>query len=246
MDRSEVRLEISQFCRQLILSQNAVRLCDLEATPKQEEFLHKVFREELEHRERQKRIRLFQKAAFPVRKTLEGYEFSALRLPSTLPLDELISCQFIQEKKNLVMYGPVGTGKTHLAIAIGTKACEMGIPTRFFTAASLVTKLSESKRNGLLERTMKELEKAQLLVIDEWGYLPMDREEAQLLFQVVAASYERRSLVITTNLEFSKWGGIFTDDQMAAAMIDRLAHHGQLVVFEGESYRLKHALMRQK
>ena len=103
MDRSEVRLEISQFCRQLILSQNAVRLCDLEATPKQEEFLHKVFREELEHRERQKRIRLFQKAAFPVRKTLEGYEFSALRLPSTLPLDELISCQFTQEKKGLIV-----------------------------------------------------------------------------------------------------------------------------------------------
>jgi len=97
-----------------------------------------------------------------------------------------------------------------------------------------------------LERTMKELEKAQLIIIDEWGYLPMDREEAQLLFQVIAASYERRSLVITTNLEFSKWGGIFTDDQMAAAMIDRLAHHGQLILFEGESYRLKHALMRQK
>ena len=122
----------------------------------------------------------------------------------------------------------------------------MGITTRFFTAASLVTRLSESKRAGSLERTMKELEKAQLVIIDEWGYLPMDREEAQLLFQVIAASYERRSLVITTNLEFSKWGGIFTDDQMAAAMIDRLAHHGQLIVFEGESYRLKHALMRQK
>ena len=110
MDRGEIRLEISQYCKQLILSQNAVRLCDLEATPKQEEFLHKVFREELEHRERQKRIRLFQKAAFPVRKTLDGYEFNAMRLPSTLLMDELTSCQFVQEKKNLVLYGPVGTG----------------------------------------------------------------------------------------------------------------------------------------
>lgn len=246
MDRSEIRQEIALFCRQLILSQNAVRLCDLEATPKQEEFLHKVFKKELEHRERLKKARLFQRAAFPVRKTLEGYEFHAIRLPSTLQKDELTSCQFIRDKKNLVLYGPVGTGKTHLAIALGVKACELGMSTRFFTAASLVTRLSESKRAGTLERTMKELEKAELVIIDEWGYLPMDREEAQLLFQVIAASYERRSLVITTNLEFSKWGGIFTDDQMAAAMIDRLAHHGQLIVFEGESYRLKHALMRQK
>lgn len=246
MDRSEIRQEISLFCRQLILSQNAVRLCDVEATPKQEEFLHQVFKEELEHRERLRKVRLFQRAAFPVRKTLEGYEFQSLRLPSTLQTDELTSCQFIRDKKNLVLYGPVGTGKTHLAIALGVRACELGMATRFFTAASLVTRLSESKRVGSLERTMKELEKAELVIIDEWGYLPMDREEAQLLFQVIAASYERRSLVITTNLEFSKWGGIFTDDQMAAAMIDRLAHHGQLIVFEGESYRLKHALMRQK
>jgi DNA replication protein DnaC len=246
MERSEIRQEIALFCRQLILSQNAVRLCDLEATPKQEEFLHQVFREELEHRERLRKVRLFQKAAFPVRKTLEGYEFQSLRLPSTLQTDELTSCQFVRDKKNLVLYGPVGTGKTHLAIALGVKACELSMSTRFFTAASLVTRLSESKRSGSLERTMKELEKADLVIIDEWGYLPMDREEAQLLFQVIAASYELRSLIITTNLEFSKWGGIFTDDQMAAAMIDRLAHHGQLIVFEGESYRLKHALMRQK
>lgn len=246
MDRSEIRQGIAQFCRQLIMSQNPVRLCDLVATPKQEEFLYRVFKEELEHRERLRKARLFQRAAFPVRKTLETYEWTALRLPSTLQPDELTSCQFVRDKKNLVLYGPVGTGKTHLAIALGVKACELGIATRFFTAAALVTRLSESKRAGHLERTVADLAKAELVIIDEWGYLPMAREEAQLLFQVIANSYERRSLVITTNLEFSKWGGIFTDDQMAAAMIDRLAHHGQLIVFEGESYRLKHALMRQK
>ncbi len=246
MDRSKVRQAISQFCKQLLISQNPVRLCDVEATPRQEEFLHQVLREELEHRERLRKQRLFQRAAFPVRKTLDGYEFNAVKLPTAMDMDKLTSCQFVHEKKNLVLYGPVGTGKTHLAIGLGVKACELGIATRFFTAAALVTKLSEQKRNGSLERTLKELEKAELIIIDEWGYLPMDREEAQLLFQVIASSYERRSLLITTNLEFSKWGGIFTDDQMAAAMIDRLAHHGQLVIFEGESYRLKHALMRHR
>lgn len=246
MERSEIRLEISNACRKLAFSQNPVHLCDVDATPKQEEFLHRVFKEELEHRERLRKDRLFRKAGFPVRKTLEGYEFNQIRLPATLLKNDLLTCQFIKDKRNLVLYGPVGTGKTHLAVALGVKACDLGFNTRFFTAANLVIRLSESKRSGTLERIIKELEKADLIIIDEWGYLPMDREESQLLFQIVASSYERKSLVITTNLEFSKWGSIFTDDQMAAAMIDRLAHHGHLIVFEGESYRLKNALMRQK
>jgi len=246
MDRSEIRQEISLFCKRLTISQNPVRLCGLEATPDREEFLHRVFQAELEHREQVRKDRLFRKAYFPVRKTLEGYESHQIRLPGAIALDELASCQFIREKRNLVLYGPVGTGKTHLAVALGVKACELGIKTRFFTVATLVTKLSEAKRSGNLEKTLKELWKAELIVLDEWGYLPIDRENSQLLFQVVSSSYEQRSLVITTNLEFSKWGGIFTDDQMAAAMIDRLAHHGYLIVFEGESYRLKNALMRQR
>jgi DNA replication protein DnaC len=109
-----------------------------------------------------------------------------------------------------------------------------------------VIKLSEFKRAGMLEKSIKELMKAELLIIDEWGYVPIDKEGVQLLFRIISDSYETRSLIITTNLEFSKWGAVFTDDQMAAAMIDQLAHHGHLVVFEGESYRMKHALMKQK
>lgn len=246
MERSEIRQEISFFCKRLALSQNPVRLCDLKATPNQEEFLHYVFQEEVEHRKQVRKDQLFRKAGFPFRKTLEGYEFNQIRLPSAITLDELTSCQFIRDKRNLVLYGPVGTGKTHLGLALGVKACDLSIETRFFTVAALVTRLSEAKKAGSLEKTFKDLWRADLIILDEWGYLPMDREDAQLLFQVISASYERRSLIITTNLEFSKWGGIFTDDQMAAAMIDRLAHHGHLIVFEGESYRLKNALMRQK
>jgi DNA replication protein DnaC len=97
-----------------------------------------------------------------------------------------------------------------------------------------------------LERLLKDIRQAHLLVLDEWGYVPVDREGSQLLFRVIADAYETRSLIITTNLEFSRWGSVFTDDQMAAAMIDRLAHHGHLVVFEGTSYRMEHALMKKK
>lgn len=116
MDRSEIRLEISNYCKRLAFSQNPVRLCDVEASPKQEEFLYRVFRQEIEHRERMQKDRLFRKAAFPVRKTLESYEFNQIRLPSAISKDELTSCQFIRDKRNLVLYGPVGTGKTHLEV----------------------------------------------------------------------------------------------------------------------------------
>ena len=111
-------------------------------------------------------------------------------------------------------------------MAIGVRACMQGRIVRFFTVTDLVLRLSEAKRAGTLERLLKDILRTELLVLDEWGYVPVDREGSQLLFRVVADSYESRSLIITTNLEFSKWGGVFTDDQMAAAMIDRLAHHG--------------------
>ena len=246
MEREQIQSEISSFCSKLMLSQNPLNLCKAEATPKQEQFVHRIFSYELEYREYCRRARLLKKADFPVYKTLEGYDFHTIKFPTSLTRDDLLTGQFIKDKRNIVMYGPVGTGKTHLATAIGVKACEVGIETRFFTAASIVIKLSEFKRAGTLEKFIKELTKAELLIIDEWGYVPVDKEGAQLLFRIISDSYETRSLVITTNLEFSKWGSVFTDDQMAAAMIDRLAHHGHLVVFEGESYRMKHALMKQK
>jgi len=245
-EREQLRSEISAFCKKLVLSQRAVELCEKEATPKQEEFLHRVLAEEMENRERSRRSRLMNRAGFPVYKTLEGYDRQGVKLPTSLKWSDLTDAVFIQAKRNLVLYGPVGTGKTHLAIAMGIRACEMGMAVKFYTVAELVMRLAEAKRSGTLERLMKEIQRTQLLILDEWGYVPVDREGSQLLFRVIADSYESRSLIITTNLEFSKWGSVFTDDQMAAAMIDRLAHHGHLLVFEGESYRMKHALMKQR
>jgi DNA replication protein DnaC len=244
--RESMRSEISAYCKKLVLSQRAVDLCESEATPRQEEFLHRVLTEEMENREQSRRGRLLNKAGFPVYKTLEGYELHGVKLPNSLQWSDLTEGTFIHGKRNLVLYGPVGTGKTHLAIATGIRACELGLTVKFYTIAELVMRLAEAKRGGTLERLLGEIQRTQLLILDEWGYIPVDKEGSQLLFRVIADSYESRSLVITTNLEFSKWGSVFTDDQMAAAMIDRLAHHGHLIVFEGESYRMKNALMKQR
>lgn len=244
--RAETREEISHFCRKVSFSQTAVQLCEEEATLKQEEFLHTVFRKELENREKSRRARLLREAAFPVYKTLEGYDFNHLKFPGGLKSSDLTGADFIKEKQNIVMYGKVGTGKTHLAVALGIRACDLGFSVRFLTVAELAVKLSDSSRNGTLEKVLNKILKADLIILDEWGYVPLDRQGAQLLFRIISDSYEQRSIIITTNLEFSKWGSVLTDDQMAAAMIDRLAHHGHLLIFEGESYRMKHALMKQK
>ena len=132
-----------------------------------------------------------------------------------------------------------------MTIAVGVNACIKGYKVRFFTVTELVLKLAEARKNGTLERFRRDLNEQDLLILDEWGYVPVDRDGSQLLFRVISDSYESKSLLLTTNLEFSKWGGIFTDDQMAAAMIDRLVHHGHLILFEGNSYRMEHALMKQ-
>ena len=142
------------------------------------------------------------------------------------------------------MFGPPGTGKTHLAIALGRRACREGIPARFFTAAELVMRLLRANAENRLDRELSQIGKARLLVVDELGYIPIDEEGSRLLFQVVTNAYERQSIVYTTNIEFSGWGRIFGDPNMAAAIIDRTVHHGRMIRFEGDSYRKTHALMQ--
>lgn len=237
--------QIQKASRQLFLSGRISEVCREKGTQKQLEFLLELLDGELALREENRRKRLIKRAGFPVYKTFDGYSYQNVKFPPAFSRDDLENLEFVPGQKNLVFYGPVGVGKTHMAIAAGVKACNMGYKTKFYTVTELVLMLSESHKNGTLERILRELRSLDLLILDEWGYVPVDKDGSQLLFRVISDSYESKSLILTTNLEFSKWGGIFTDDQMAAAMIDRLVHHGHLLIFEGKSYRMEHALMRR-
>lgn len=243
--KEDICTRILESSRQLFLSARISEVCREKGTQKQLEFVEELFQKELDLRDENRRNRLIKRAGFPVYKTFEGYSYDSVKFPPAFGMEGLEQLDFVPERKNLVLYGPVGIGKTHMAIAAGVKACQLGYKTKFYTVTELVLKLAEARKNGTLERLLKELRTLDLLILDEWGYVPVDKDGSQLLFRVISDSYESKSLILTTNLEFSKWGGIFTDDQMAAAMIDRLVHHGHLLIFEGRSYRMEHALMRQ-
>lgn len=243
--REAAATRLSAACRQLFLSTRIAECCAQDATQRQMEFVLSLLEEELAMREENRKVRLLKRAGFPSYKTFDGYEYGCVRFPPAIDRQGLEELSFVPGKMNLVLYGPVGIGKTHMAVAAGVKACSMGFKTKFYTVTELVLKLAEARRNATLERLLRDLRELDLLILDEWGYVPVDKDGSQLLFRVISDSYESKSLILTTNLEFSKWGGIFTDDQMAAAMIDRLVHHGHLLIFEGRSYRMEHALMRQ-
>nr|WP_221185357.1 IS21-like element helper ATPase IstB [Flexivirga oryzae] len=213
-------------------------------TPKQREYLLGLLQAEHDSRQESRRQRLLKAAKLPARKTLDGYDWSAISFPADYGRTQLTSLDFLGRAEDLILFGDVGTGKTHLATALAAAACQAGIPARYFTTSSLVMQLRHAKDTGRLDHQLAALARNQLLVIDELGYLPIDTDGARLLFQVIAGAYEQRSLIITTNLEFSRWGSVFGDDNIAAAIIDRLVHHGRLLQFRGESYRVNHALMK--
>ena len=157
-------------------------------------------------------------------------------------MSDLTEIGFIQRKENILAVGAVGTGKTHLATALGIKACSQRKSVRFYRCLDLVNVLLEHHRQGRLGSTMTLLGKYDLLIIDELGFVPLHRDGAELLFNVVAQAYERQSIIVTSNLEFGQWNSVLGDNRLTAALIDRLVHHAHILAFEGESYRLRKAL----
>jgi DNA replication protein DnaC len=205
-----------------------------------------LVRFELDVREQNKRARLMRRACFPVVKTLNDFDFSQVAFPDGYTKENLVSLEFVHHAQDFVFFGKTGRGKTHAATAIGMAAVSTGRPVRFWQTAQLVLQLGRAKRDGTLDRLLADVSKARLLILDEFGYVPLDVDGARLLYQVIADSYERRSVIFTTNVEFSRWGTIFADDKLAAAIVDRVVHHGRLVEFGGPSHRLENSLMLGK
>lgn len=184
--------------------------------------------------------RRMQRAKLPKRKTLEEYDFDFPKRIAKQRLLRLFDCEFVSQNRCAVLIGPTGTGKSHLLTALGYTACEKGIAVRFTRAIDMINTLTTAQVNGTLEKALKIYVQPSLLLLDELGYLPIDKRGADLMFQVVAARYESGSIVITTNRPFRDWGKIFdVDNTLATAMIDRLMHHGEALVIQGDSYRTK-------
>lgn len=185
-------------------------------------------------------------ASFPVHKDFDTYDFSVMPSLNKQKVLELARGEWIDEKFNCVLSGEPGTGKTHLAIAIGLAMCREGRRVRFFTAANLVTRLEEAQKLYQLDRLLTQLDKTDLLVCDELGYLSFSRAGAELLFQVFADRYERASLLVTSNLPFSEWNQVFQGERMTAALLDRLTHRCHVFQMNGESYRFRESTKNAK
>jgi DNA replication protein DnaC len=209
------------------------------------QYLHDLLNAEQRGRDQMRIRKLINKAKFPQMKTFEGYSFDAITFLESINPEGLMRVDFIEKKENVIMLGAVGTGKTHLATAMGIEACKRGMKVRFFRVSDLISTLQMRFQSGTLHRFQKELFNSDMLIIDEIGFVPFHKDGSELFFNLMSECYERLSIVATSNLEFSQWNTVFGDDRLTAALVDRLVHHAHILAFTGDSYRLKNALSHQ-
>ena len=210
------------------------------------QYLFRLVERELIDRERRATDRRIKEAQFPVLKSIDSFDFKAQPSINEPLVRELLRGEYITKRENLLLVGNPGTGKTHLACALGFAACSQGKRVRFYTTTGLVTQLLEAREERNLQRLQKQLERQDLLLLDELGYVPFSKAGAELLFDVVGRAYERTSLIVTTNLPFEQWTEVLGSERLTGAMLDRLTHRVHILEANGQSYRLADAKRRLK
>ena len=210
-----------------------------------EDYLLGVLEQEINHREQNRIHKGIKQAAFPMIKTLESFDFMAIPSLNKPKVLKLSQCEYIRQQENIILVGNSGIGKTHIATALAYEACRKGYKVKFYTAAGLVNELIAAQQDYRLNKLERQWLTPHLVVIDELGYVPFNKTGAELLFQFCSSRHERGSIIITTNLEFSRWTEVFVDEQMTAALLDRLTYKAHILNINGDSYRFKQTLAKQ-
>lgn len=205
--------------------------------------IYEVLSATLSQRQSVSFLKRIKKAGLNPRRSFDNYEWGRFSFPSRLPQGEFCNLNFVRRAENVILYGSPGTGKSHLANAAGIEACRLRMGVLYENTAAFVSRLIDAYQCRKHEDLMRRLNRLDLLILDEFGYMPMDAIGAQLLFRVIGEFYEQKSIIITTNLSFSEWGQIFIDPKLTESIIDRMVHHSHLIQFSGSSYRVEHSLL---
>lgn len=242
---ADIEKSIAECCKQLRLSSNFAGQAMTQKGDSQQEYLLNLLTNEIEYRLIKRKSTYLNTAGFPRRYAVNEFRTDEIDFPEGVNLETLLNLDFYHAGKNVIMYGGTGTGKTMLSILIGISACNQEIPVKFYRTAGLINMFSESKIKGTLTILKKKLNSTQVLILDEFGYVPYDRTGSQLLFDYLSEIHEQKSVILNTNLEFSQWVNVLYDQRMTTALIGRLTHHVELILFPGINNRLRESSINE-
>lgn len=242
---ADLETSIAECCKQLRLSSNFASQAFTQKGETAQEYLLHLLTNEMEYRIAKRKTKYLNTAGFPRRYLPEEFRTNEIDFPEGVNLHSLLNLDFYRAGKNIIMYGGTGTGKTMLSILIGISACNQEIPVKFYRTAGLINLFSESQAKGNLSPLKKKLKSAEILILDEFGYVPYDRTGSQLLFDFLSEIHEQKSVILNTNLEFSQWVNVLYDQRMTTALIGRLTHHVELILFPGINNRLRESSIHE-